>query len=60
LREKGSWFAVVAAILAFGGIIIIAGQDLLSLDGKFLGDALALAGAFFVTLYILIAPAPAG
>ena len=55
LKEKGSWFAVVAAILAFGGIIIIAGQDLLSLNGKFLGDALALAGAFFVTLYILIA-----
>ncbi|OGB68801.1 MAG: hypothetical protein A2Y94_15040 [Caldithrix sp. RBG_13_44_9] len=55
LKEKGSWFAVIAAILAFCGIIIIAGQDLLSLDGKFLGDVLALAGALFVTLYILIA-----
>jgi drug/metabolite transporter (DMT)-like permease len=28
---------------------------MLSLDGKFLGDVLALAGALFVTLYILIA-----
>jgi drug/metabolite transporter (DMT)-like permease len=55
LKEKGSWFAVMAAILAFCGIIMIAGQDILSLNGKFLGDALALAGAFFVTLYLLIA-----
>jgi drug/metabolite transporter (DMT)-like permease len=42
-------------MLAFGGIVIIAGQDMLSLDGKFLGDVMALAGALFVTLYILIA-----
>jgi len=55
LKEKGSWFAVAAAILAFCGIVIIAGQDMLSLNGKFLGDTLALAGALFVTLYLLIA-----
>jgi drug/metabolite transporter (DMT)-like permease len=55
LKEKGSWYAVVAAILTFIGVMIIAGQDLFALDGKFLGDALALAGAIFVTLYMLIA-----
>ena len=55
LKEKGSWYAVVAAILTFFGVVIIAGQDLLTFDGRFLGDALALAGAVFVTLYMLIA-----
>jgi len=55
LRERGSWYAVVAAILTLLGIIIIAGQDVLSFNGKFLGDMLALAGALFVTLYMLIA-----
>jgi drug/metabolite transporter (DMT)-like permease len=55
LKERGSWFAIFAAILTFMGVMIIAGQDLLALNGKFLGDALALAGALFVTLYMLIA-----
>jgi drug/metabolite transporter (DMT)-like permease len=55
LRERGSWYAVVAAILTLFGIVTIAGQDVLSFDGKFLGDMLALAGALFVTLYLLIA-----
>ncbi|MBN2366814.1 MAG: DMT family transporter [Calditrichaeota bacterium] len=55
LKEKGSWIAVVAAILTFFGIVIIAGQDVLSFDGKFVGDMLALASALFVTLYVLIA-----
>jgi drug/metabolite transporter (DMT)-like permease len=55
LRERGSWYAVVAAILTLFGIITIAGQDVLSFDGKFLGDMLALASALFVTLYMLIA-----
>ena len=55
LRERGSWYAVIAAILTLFGIVTIAGQDVLSFDGKFLGDMLALAGALFVTLYLLIA-----
>ncbi len=55
LKEKGSWYAVAAAILTFFGIVIIAGQDIFSFDRKFLGDILALAGALFVTLYVLIA-----
>ncbi len=55
LKERGSWSAVVAAILTFVGIVIIAGQDIFATNGKFFGDLLALAGALFVTLYILIA-----
>jgi len=55
LRERGSWYTVIAAILTLTGIMTIAGQDIFSLDGKFLGDMLALAGALFVTLYLLIA-----
>lgn len=55
LKEKGSWFAIAAAILTFAGIVIIAGQDIFSFDGRFAGDILALAGALFVTLYVLIA-----
>ncbi len=55
LKEKGSWYAVTAAILTLFGIVIIAGQDVFSLDGKFIGDILALASALFVTLYVLIA-----
>jgi len=55
LRERGSWYAVIAAILTLLGIITIAGQDVFSFDGKFIGDMLALAGALFVTVYMLIA-----
>lgn len=55
LRERGSWYAVIAAILTLLGIITIAGQDVFSFDGKFVGDMLALAGALFVTVYMLIA-----
>ncbi len=55
LKEKGSWYAFIAAILALCGIMVIAGQDLFSVNGKFLGDMLALAAALFVTLYLLIA-----
>lgn len=55
LKEKGSWQTVLAAFLTLIGIIIIGGQDLGVANGRFWGDILALAGAFFVTLYLLIA-----
>lgn len=55
LKEKGSWNAVIAAMVTLLGILVIAGQDVFSFDGKFVGDVLALAGALFVTLYMLIA-----
>lgn len=55
LREKGGVNTVFAAAVTVVGTIIIAEQDLHLSNGKFLGDLLALAGALFVALYILIA-----
>ncbi|GAB4364711.1 MAG: DMT family transporter [Calditrichia bacterium] len=55
LREKGSWQTIVAGLLTFVGILMIGGQDLHLAGGKFLGDLLALAGAVFVALYLIIA-----
>lgn len=55
LKEKGGINTIFAAIITLAGIIIITGQDLYLANGKFLGDLLALAGALFVSFYILIA-----
>jgi drug/metabolite transporter (DMT)-like permease len=55
LNEKGGLKTHLAVVLTLLGIFIVAGQDLQLATGKFIGDLLALAGALFVTFYILIA-----
>jgi drug/metabolite transporter (DMT)-like permease len=55
LKEKGNWFAILAAILTMSGILLIGGQDLNLPGSKLSGDMFAIIAAFFVTIYIIIA-----
>ncbi len=55
LKERGNIRAMIAAVLTFLGIMVIASQDVGLAGGRFLGDMLAVASALFVTLYIFIA-----
>ena len=56
LRERVPWPVWVAVMITVGGGVIIIGVDLRGPQGwtELLGDALALAGALFVTVYLLV------
>lgn len=55
LKEKGDWRSVVAVILTFIGIFIIAGMEFSFQSDQFRGDLLAVSSALFVTLYLFVA-----
>lgn len=55
LKEHIDRRAIVAVVLAFAGIVVIAGQDFRIESDQFIGDMLALSSAIFVTLYLFVA-----
>ncbi len=55
LKEHNDSRAIIAVVLAFAGVVVIAGQDFRIESDQFMGDMLALSSAIFVTLYLFIA-----
>jgi len=54
LRESVPWPVWIAVLITVGGGVVIVGVDLGGSGKELFGDTLALAGALFVTAYLLI------